>query len=367
MHDLVSEWIFYGVVILHGAQLAPVIWRIIRTEKTTPNHSHSTFISVIVCAHNEATHLPKLLPALLEQDYPHFEVLLVLDRCSDESLALATRIKDDRLKVLTVNEPPTGTHPKKHGIIEAIKGAAGKWLLLTDADCLPASRRWISSFASRMQPDVDLVLGLGAYTSNHTLVGAITQYETFQTAIHYTAAALTGKAYMGVGRNLAYRKDTFLKNDGFSPFQNTLGGDDDLLVQKLATETNTVVNFEPQSLTYSYPKRTWREYIRQKTRHFSVGKHYLPQIKRNHMIRMSLHAMLWLSWLYLICFFPEPKRIIVLFGLLLLVKGLFFKKIAYQIGLPFQLRWIVLLDFCYAVFLPLIGIRARFERTTRWK
>lgn len=324
-------------------------------------------VTVIVCAHNEAHHLPHLIPALLAQKYLQLEIILVLDRCTDASQKIVSTFSDPRLQTIAIEEVPHGIHPKKHGISQAIHKAAGEWVLLTDADCLPASDEWVNSFAIHMHKDVELILGAGAYYHNGTAIGALTGYETFQTAIHYFAAALSGNAYMGVGRNIAYKKEAFLASKGFAPHENVLGGDDDLLVQKLSTPSNTVVNFGHQSLTYSYPKRTLKGYLKQKTRHFSVGKHYQPQIKRNHMIRMSLHALVWLSWLYLICIFPAPERIIVLFGLLVLVKGLFFKKIAYKTGLPFQLRWFLLLDFCYAILLPLIGIRARFERTTRWK
>jgi len=42
-------------------------------------------LSVILCARNEADNLRKILPAILEQDYPQFEVIVINDASTDET------------------------------------------------------------------------------------------------------------------------------------------------------------------------------------------------------------------------------------------------------------------------------------------
>lgn len=300
-------------------------------------------------------------------DYPDYEIIVALDRCSDGSEQYLKSIISPKLHHMVIHQKPDTYNGKKYALEKAIDAAHHEWLLLTDADCRPASKNWIQTFARNATPETALILGISPYDDLPGMISKITEYETFQTAIHYASAALQNKAYMGVGRNIAYRKSTFLSVGGFAPFQQITGGDDDLLVQKISHPGNTRVNFEADSLTYSSPHRTWSGYLQQKTRHLSVGRYYQKKAKIRHTIRVLVHVMLWLSFLYLLVFFPSPARIIVLFGLLVLVKGLFFKKIASQLKLPFHSVWFPLLDVIYAIFLPLLGVRAPVVKKIRWK
>src|SRR5690606_24572612 len=94
------------------------------------------------------------------------------------------------------------------------------------------------------------------------------------TAIQYFAFGWLKNPYMGVGRNLAYRKSLFLEQKGFNNILHVTGGDDDLFVNLYARGSNTRLNLSPEGQTYSMPKTTWREFYRQKVRHLSVGKRY---------------------------------------------------------------------------------------------
>ncbi len=107
--------------------------------------------------------------------------------------------------------------------------------------------------------------------------------------------AKLGRPYMGVGRNLCYRKNIFIKNNGFDSFVSVTGGDDDLFVQAHARSSNTKLHLSENSLTYSEPKTTWKGYFRQKKRHLSVGKHYQLIYKIVLGISQAIHSGMWLS------------------------------------------------------------------------
>lgn len=324
-------------------------------------------ISVIICAHNEHENLENLVPLILAQESVDFEAIVVLDRSTDGSEEFLNSIADHRLKTIVQDHLPADWDGKKLGLTKAIESSKNEWLLLTDADCVPTSSKWIKSFTELIDGNTALILGLSPYKIESGFLSRIIQYETFQTAIHYTSATLRGQAYMGVGRNIAYKKSSFHNAGGFSGIGHITGGDDDLLVQKIASNTNTRVNIGSESLTYSFPKRTWKEYLTQKSRHLSVGKFYRSKFKNEHTWRIIIHAGLWLSFLYLISFSSYPWRIIVPYGLLVLIKGLFFNKIASRTEMPLQMSWYPIMDLLYAVFLPLIAIRALLERNIRWK
>src|SRR5690606_12086614 len=105
---------------------------------------------------------------------------------------------------------------KKYAITLGIKAAKYDWILLTDADCRPNTNQWINAISSRFVGDKDFVLAYSAYEQRAGFLNLFIRFETLFTAIQYIAYALAGNPYMGVGRNLAYRKAVFLENKGFN-------------------------------------------------------------------------------------------------------------------------------------------------------
>ena len=104
----------------------------------------------------------------------------------------------------------------------------------------------------------------------------IIRFETFMSALQYFSYALAGMPYMGVGRNISYKKDLFLRNKGFSSINHVLSGDDDLFINKVATKHNINVVIDPEAFTLSEPKKTFGDWVRQKNRHFTTAKYYKP-------------------------------------------------------------------------------------------
>ncbi|MGM0666922.1 MAG: glycosyltransferase [Bacteroidota bacterium] len=233
-------------------------------------------VSVIICARNEAENLEVFLPAVLEQEYDDFEVIVV-DDCSDDNteevLEKYTR-QYSNLKVTRIHKESSLRHGKKMALFLGIKAAKNELLLLTDADCQPVSSKWIAVFASHFNDATDFVLGYGAYLREKGLLNKYIRYDTMFVAMQYAGMAMAGFPYMGVGRNLAYRRSLFMKNKGFGPSINLQSGDDDLFVNKLAGKKNTAVNLDPNSFTRSIPSKTWKEFHKQKTRHLSAASHY---------------------------------------------------------------------------------------------
>jgi hypothetical protein len=82
----------------------------------------------------------------------------------------------------------------------------------------------------------EIVIGYGAYNKRPGLLNKIIRFETFHSALQYLSFALAGTPYMGVGRNLSYKKDVFLRNKGFSSINHIPGGDDDLFINKVANK-----------------------------------------------------------------------------------------------------------------------------------
>ncbi|GAA4290262.1 glycosyltransferase [Aestuariibaculum suncheonense] len=244
-------------------------------------------VSVIVCAKNEAQNLKTFLPSIISQDYPEFEIVLINDASSDDTLEVMEDFKNlhSNIKIVDVKNNEAFWGNKKYALTLGIKASSHEYLLFTDADCKPASKHWIQEMTSHFNDKKSIVLGYGAYTKiKKSFLNKLIRFETLATAINYFSFAKSGNPYMGVGRNLAYTKKEFFKANGFIKHIKVRSGDDDLFVNQVATKQNTAICFTPDSFTESAPKTKWTAWIRQKRRHISTAKHY----KFNHKLALGL-------------------------------------------------------------------------------
>jgi glycosyltransferase involved in cell wall biosynthesis len=256
-------------------------------------------ISIVVAAHNEAENLTKLLPALLAQQYENYEIIVIDDRSYDETrqVIFDAQKLSPKIKLVRIDHKPEEPDGKKFALTMGIKAAKNEWLLFTDADCLPNSPDWLAEMSAQFGEEKSFVLGISQYQKQGGLLNAFIQFETFMTALQYLSWALAGSPYMGVGRNLAYRKSIFMANNGFYRHTTVTGGDDDLLINRLATGSNTAICVNTASQTTSVPKQTWETWYAQKKRHLSVGKYY----KFSDKIRTSLFTFsIFFFWLALL-------------------------------------------------------------------
>lgn len=233
-------------------------------------------VSLIICFHNEEKNLTRLLSYWAEQEYGNFEVLLVDDHSTDSGYNfLESQLKlYPHLRLLPAKESdPRG---KKFALQRGLAAAKYDKVVLCDADCEPASKAWLSALAAPLK-DYDLVLGYGALRGAG-FTGLLSDYETVQTALRYWSYALNGRPYMGVGRNMAYRKSVFHGKDSLSQHEDLLSGDDDLTVQ-LASVNKVFCAYSPQSFTYSPAPPSLKTWWQQKFRHYSTAWRYSTSVK----------------------------------------------------------------------------------------
>jgi poly-beta-1,6-N-acetyl-D-glucosamine synthase len=233
-------------------------------------------VSVIICARNEAENLREFLPTVLEQDYPDYEVIVVNDCSEDNTYLILGEFlsRYPHLKVSTVNKDPKFTHNKKFAQFIGIKAAKNEILLFTDADCRPESDKWIEMMTSHFDEKTSFVLGYGGYIRQKGLIGSYIRYESFFIALQYLGMALRGMPYMGVGRNLAYRRSLFFSGGGFGAHNHLVSGDDDLFVNTNATKENTRVEYRQEAHTRSVPSSGLKQWINQKKRHLTTAPYY---------------------------------------------------------------------------------------------
>ena len=254
-------------------------------------------VSVIICARNEAANLEKFLPSVLEQDYPSYEVIVVNDCSEDKTYDVLGEllVRYPHLKVSSINKDPKFTHNKKFAQFIGIKAASNEILIFTDADCKPESGNWLSLISSNFDEKTDIVLGYGGYLKEKGMLNAYIRFDSMFIAMQYIGMAIRGIPYMGVGRNLAYRRSLFFKNKGFGTHNHIISGDDDLFVNSVASKANTCVELTTGSFTRSVPAATASDFVKQKKRHFSTAKFY----KKWHILLLFLEPFSRLLFYFL--------------------------------------------------------------------
>lgn len=255
----------------------------------TPSPTEKPGVSVIVCARNEEKNLQDYLHTLLNQSYPTYEVIVVNDGSYDNT-EMILELYARQYKHLYRTFVPQGVRvisSKKLALTIGIKAARYDYILLTDADCRPESKFWISEMMAGFNNNTEIVIGFSPYFQKKGLLNKLLRYDTFFSGLQFMGMAKAGQPYMGVGRNLAYRKQTFFDHHGFRGILNHRAGDDDLFVNKVAKKRNTSVVCNCNSLVWSVPKTTWRAWVHQKRRHLSVS----PQYRLLSKLRIGLEPI----------------------------------------------------------------------------
>jgi poly-beta-1,6-N-acetyl-D-glucosamine synthase len=243
-------------------------------------------VSIILCYKNAKDHVSKTIQSILNQQYPSFEVIAIDDFSTDGSFSTLEPISDSRLVLLKAAKDAPG---KKTALTQAINCAKNEFLLFTDADCIPAGDGWIKSMVTTMvhSKDTEIVLGYGPMQKKKGWLNAFVRFETIITALQYMSYAVLSIPYMGVGRNLFYKKSLYLRHNGFESHKNITSGDDDLMISKVATDVNTLVNIRPESFVYSEGKDSVSSFLHQKSRHVTTSVHY----KNVHKVLLGMFAL----------------------------------------------------------------------------
>ena len=341
-----------------------------------PEKQEQPGVSIVVCAKNEGENLQNYLTALLCQNYPKFEVIVVNDASEDNTQFVLDHYLQlyKNLHLTFVPSDAMVSSSKKLALTLAAKAAKYDYLLLTDADCRPESTEWITEMMKGFcKPETEVVIGYGGYFEEQTAVNTRIQYDTIFNAMQYLGMAMSRHPYMGVGRNLAYKKETFFKNRGFAGLLSKRAGDDDLFVNKVCTPRNTEVVLTPMSYTWSIPKRTFREWRVQKARHLSVAPDY-KFITKLRLVLEPFSRGLWYALLIAVGVLAGLGLISPLVALAAAL--LFISRLTWQIIMMsraasiFMVKGFGLEVLWFDIWLPVIDlfmlIRQSFRKNINW-
>lgn len=325
-------------------------------------------LSVIIAARNEADNIYENLPFILSQNYPEFEVIVVVNQSVDESKYILDAYQQQYKHLrFTIVERNKHLRPgKKLSLNIGIKAAKYEHLVMTDADCKPASGNWLLEIGQTFTGKKNIVLGYGPYSYDKGFLNKIIRYDTAWIAINYLSFALSRLPYMGVGRNLAYTKDAFQKANGFKSHYSIASGDDDLFIQEAAKKRNYTIAISPDSYMYSPAEKTWASWYRQKSRHYTTSSNY--QVIKKALLGIYPITLLLMYISFITLLFNEDFRWLsliifgVIFGLKWWIQGKCFLKLkekTFVALLPFN-------DLLYAIGLPIMYYTGDMKTTDKW-
>ncbi len=325
-------------------------------------------VSIIIAARNEADNLYSHIPFILEQNYPEFEVIVVVNQSIDDSkhILMAYQHHYPHLR-LTIIENNKHLRPgKKLSLSLGIKAAKHEHLLFTDADCRPPNKEWLASMAACFTTKSQIVLGYAPYSKAKGFLNFLIRFDTVQIGINYLSFALARMPYMGVGRNLAYTKTAYYNANGFKSHYSMPSGDDDLFIQEAAKKRNYTINIDPNSYMFSPAEETWSAWFRQKARHYTTSNRY--NVIKKGLLGIYPMTMILLVISFLILLFNENYRwlSLIIFGSLIVIKWWIQGKCLVQLK---EKKWVILfpfLDIMYAFLSPVLYYFSDPNSNKRW-
>jgi glycosyltransferase involved in cell wall biosynthesis len=326
-------------------------------------------VSVIICARDEAHNIAHNLPGILVQKYKTtHEVIVVNDNSTDETKYLLDEFRKmfKNLNPIPLKQEAKMIPGKKFPLSMGIKSAKYEVVLLTDADCVPASELWIQKMQDGYYDEKQIVLGYGTFHKKPGMLNKLIRFETFHSALQYLSFALAGVPYMGVGRNLSYKKELFFNNKGFSAINHIPGGDDDLFINMVANKRNTAIMIEKDAHTLSEAAPTWSIWQKQKFRHYTTSKYY----KAKHKFLLGLYSLtqvLLYPFTLAAILFYNWWLALALFALRMIVLGIVWFKSMKKLNEADLFPYFIFLDiwmsFYFFLFTPALWRRPAKE----WK
>lgn len=237
-------------------------------------------VTVVVPLRDEEDHALATLEALAKQDYSgKWEVICVDDRSLDKTpeILAAFCAGHPRFTCLSIPvDAPDVASPKKRALSEGFTRAKGEILMTTDADCLPPPG-WIQALASAFDDGIGIVQGSKRIsTGSRGRLARYQEVEVFGLVSIEAASFALGKPMLASAPSLAYRQTLYEAVGGFSGIEDTVSGDDDLLVRKMMRLGGFQVRFvpDPSARVITNPVATWDELLQQRARWASNGARY---------------------------------------------------------------------------------------------
>ena len=359
--QLLYHWGFFSKVAFYKRNARPKL-----DEELEP-------VSIVICARDAYEYLVELIPALLQQDYPNFELVVVNDCSDDETEEFLKDLarKEPKIKPVQLKQHLNFFSGKKFPLSMGIKSATNDLIILTDCNCMPVNDLWLRSVVQCYEKNTEMVIGYSPIMQRKSRLNRLMRFDALQQGLLYLSAALKGHPYMGVGKNLSYRKELFYKNKGFISHYTTSVGDDDLFVSQVATKRNTKTLIDAENAILTIPTRSFKLWMRQKSSRYSTIPKYSVRARLSLGLFYLSQFVFYASFIALLCLEPAFALsfgavfyipILVFFFLLRYGTQLFiYHKASKRLGEKGLLPGLLVYDLLFTVLTPWLRLMGRMN------
>jgi glycosyltransferase involved in cell wall biosynthesis len=211
-------------------------------------------LSVVIPAYNAARTLQQCLAALAGQTRPPLEIIVVDDGSTDDTASIAEAAPG----VVCIRQKNAGpATARNRGAVEA----AGRWVVFTDADCVPEPD-WLERLFAPVPPAGTAGVG-GSYTIANP--GALLA-RVIQAEIAARHARMAGPVDFLGSFNVAYRRELFMAIGGFDERFRQASGEDNDLAYRIHLQGGAL-HFVPEACVAHYHPERLMPYLRTQLRH----------------------------------------------------------------------------------------------------
>ena len=297
---------------------------------------------------------------MLSQNHEDFELIIVNDGSTDETIAYLRLITDQRVRIFNMPE----NKGKKHALTIGIENAKFDNLVFTDADCYPLTDMWLEKVSVALKTK-DMAVGISQYESKGSILNEMIQFDTLFTIVQMKLSYLLfSKPHMAVGRNLAYKKEVFIAANGFDSHKDIPYGDDDLFVNSINKDVKITLLEGVESQTISIPCKSFLDWFNQKRRHLSGGMNYTGMNLWFALIFQQF--WLWTSFGFLISFvyFNQPINLLFINLKLILWGFIWYSQRKYEV----KIKWmfIPMYELLFTFYFLVVGISVIFAKKKEW-
>jgi cellulose synthase/poly-beta-1,6-N-acetylglucosamine synthase-like glycosyltransferase len=335
----------------------------LRRRKKTSEHTDEP-ISVILCIRDESANLKEILPLLLEQNYPEYEVIVVNDNSRDDSENILglTQAKYPHLQIRNL---ALNNYANSKSVILAVGIKAAKYnrIVMTDAACRP-STNWLKSLSTGF--DSDIVMSYTRYSATDKFV----RVANYSESLFRLGYALNRRPYTASGENESFKKELFLEK-GFNPSLRKLEKVEQVFFNSVMNKKNTIVVLLPEAIVESKKSLSFNEWILESSGELFSRRLFRKEVRYIRSPEIISRILFYLSFVVAIIMTANEMRlwtlVVGVFLLRMIIQIIVFSLTQKTLGekklLLYTLVWDLYSIFAYLYIVLLIGHR----KTIRYK
>lgn len=364
--------VFFILLIYYAAFLTIVNIGLGKIKNETKFGDSVQFVSIIIPFRNESENILNCLNSIINQDYPkeQYEIIFIDDSSTDDSLKkLISAAKPSNVFIYSMADSNIKKAFKKKAVSYGINKSKGEIIATTDADCIHG-KNWLRKLVRQFDSQTALISGPVMFVPDEKIFSKIQSLE-------FAGLILVGAGLIGIGKpticngaNLAFRRSVFIELDGYSSHQHLSSGEDELLMQKIASKNKYKIKFcwDKDAVVYTKPNKNLGEFLAQRKRWASKSLHYENKNLILHLIVLYLFYIGLLFQLILV-FLLSKAFIISLFislsvkifiEFILLLNG---SKLLFDRSL---LKFLVMAEIFQIIYLLYAGLAGLFGNF-KWK